>query len=298
MPKFDKGVLLIAYNNGKIDYEKLAIVAASNVKRHMKNNHVTLLTDLNTYNALQIELTMDQLADTFDHIIVEDIEHERNTRMHRDSPWTEFSTQFNNKNKHSIFQKSPYEQTLMIDVDYIVGNNSLDTIFDTNYELAMYKDAVSVRNYKPRIWEQKLHPDGIDMWWSTVVYWRNDSEVAKLFFGIWQHVKQNYQYYKWLYKFPGVLFRTDYAASIAVHILNGHDTGNIVSELPGKVMRFSEQIDDVVEFKSLRDYVLLCPDPKELWKNICSRVSNENIHLMNKMAILRHYPKLKELIYE
>ena len=298
MPKFDKGVLLIAYNNGKIDYEKLAIVAASNVKRHMKNNHVTLLTDLNTYNALQIELTMDQLADTFDHIIVEDIEHERNTRMHRDSPWTEFSTQFNNKNKHSIFQKSPYEQTLMIDVDYIVGNNSLDTIFDTNYELAMYKDAVSVRNYKPRIWEQKLHPDGIDMWWSTVVYWRNDSEVAKLFFGIWQHVKQNYQYYKWLYKFPGVLFRTDYAASIAVHILNGHDTGNIVSELPGKVMRFSEQIDDIVEFKSISDYVLLCPDPKELWKNICSRVSNENIHLMNKMAILRHYPKLKELIYE
>ena len=298
MPKFNKGVLLIAYNNGKIDYEKLAIVAASNVKRHMKNNHVTLLTDLNTYNALQIELSMDQLADTFDHIIVEDIEHERNTRMHRDSPWTEFSTQFNNKNKHSIFQKSPYEQTLMIDVDYIVGNDSLDVIFDTDYELAMYKDAVSVRNYKPRIWEQKLHPDGIDMWWSTVVYWRNDSEVAKLFFGIWQHVKENYQYYKWLYKFPGVLFRTDYAASIAVHILNGHDTGNIVSQLPGKAMRFSEQIDDIVEFKSLSDYVLLCPDPKELWKNICSRVSNENIHLMNKMAILRHYPTLKELIYE
>ena len=272
MPKFDKGVLLIAYNNGKIDYEKLAIVAAANVKRHMKNNHVTLLTDLKTYNVLQLELTIEQLADTFDHIIVEDIKHERNTRMHRDSPWNEFSTQFNNKNKHSIFQKSPYKQTLMIDVDYIVGNNSLDAIFDTNYELAMYKDAISVRNYKPRIWEQKLHPDGIDMWWSTVVYWRNDSEVAKLFFGIWEHVKENYQYYKWLYKFPGVLFRTDYAASIAAHILNGHDSGNIVSQLPGKAMRFSEQIDDVVEFKSLSDYVLLCPDPKELWKNICSRV--------------------------
>jgi hypothetical protein len=298
MPKFDKGVLLIAYNNGKIDYEKLAIVAASNVKRHMKNNHVTLLTDLNTYTALQSELTIEQLADTFDHIIVEDIQHERNTRMHRDSPWTEFSTQFNNKTKHTIFQKSPYEQTLMIDVDYIVGNNSLDAIFDTNYELAMYKDAISVRNYKPRIWEQKLHPDGIDMWWSTVVYWRNDSEVAKLFFGIWEHVKENYQYYKWLYKFPGVLFRTDYAASIAAHILNGHSIDNVVAELPGKTMRFSEQIDDIVEINSLSDYVLLCPDPKELWKNICSRVKNENIHVMNKLAILRHYDKIKELIYE
>ena len=119
-----------------------------------------------------------------------------------------------------------------------------------------------------------------------------DLQIDKLFFGIWQHVKQNYQYYKWLYKFPGVLFRTDYAASIAVHILNGHDTGNIVSELPGKAMRFSEQIDDIVEFKSLRDYVLLCPDPKELWKNICSRVSNENIHLMNKRRIFIFFVRI------
>lgn len=297
MSKFDKGVLLIAYNNGKIDYEKLAVVAASNVKRYMKNNHVTLLTDVNTLEALKLELTPEQMVVTFDHIIVENIEHERNTRMHRDSPWNEFSTQFNNKNKHSIFKKSPYKQTLMIDVDYIVGNDSLDTIFDTNYELAMYKDAVSVRNYKPRIWEQKLHPDGIDMWWSTVVYWRSDSEVARLFFGIWEHVKENYNYYKWLYKFPGVLFRTDYAASIAAHILNGHSVDNVVCELPGKAMRFSEQIDDIVEFKSLNDYVLLCPDPGELWKNICSRVTKENVHVMNKLAILRHYDKIKELIY-
>ena len=114
MYKFDKGVLLIAYNNGKIDYEKLAVVADANVKLHMKNNHVTLLTDKNTLEALVKELTPEQLAVTFDHIIVEDIQHERNTRMHRDSPWTEFSTQFNNKNKHSIFQKSPYKQTLML----------------------------------------------------------------------------------------------------------------------------------------------------------------------------------------
>ena len=62
MSKFDKGVLLIAYNNGKIDYEKLAVVAASNVKRHMKNNHVTLLTDVKTLKALTEELTPVSIA--------------------------------------------------------------------------------------------------------------------------------------------------------------------------------------------------------------------------------------------
>jgi hypothetical protein len=298
MSKFDAGVLLIAYNNGKIEYEKLAIIAARNVKLHMKNNHVTLLTDVPTYNALQKELSIEQLGQTFDHIIVENLKHEQNTRLHRDSPWSEFTSQFNNKSKHTIFQKSPYKKTLMIDVDYFVGNDSLDAIFETDYELAMYKDAISVRNYKPRIWEQKLHPDGIPMWWSTAVYWNAESELAKLFFGVWEHVKENYQYYKWLYKFPGVLFRTDYAASIAVHVLNGHVEGNVVAELPGKVMRFSEQIDDIVRFDAANDFTLLCPDPKELWKNICSRVVKENIHVMNKMAVLRHYDDIKGMLYE
>lgn len=298
MSKFDSGILLIAYNNGKIAYEKLALITARCAKLHMKNNHVTLLTDQPTFDALTEELTPELAAKTFDHIIIDNVTHEHNTRTHRDSPWNEFTTQFNNKNKHSIFQKSPYKKTLMIDVDYLIGNDTLDAIFDTDSEVAMYKHAISVRNYEPRIWEQKLHPDGIDMWWSTAVYWRSDSETAKLFFGLWEHVKENYNYYKWLYKFPGVLFRTDYAVSIAAHILNGHKEGNLIHELPGKVMRFSEQIDDIVEFKDINDILLLCPDPKELWKNIVSRIKNENVHVMNKMAILRHYDRIKDLVYE
>ncbi len=298
MSKFDSGILLIAYNNGKIAYEKLAMIAARCVKLHMKNNHVTLLTDQPTYEVMQRELSYDLVAEAFDHIIIDNVEHERNTRTHRDSPWNEFTTQFNNKNKHSIFQKSPYRKTLMIDVDYLIGNNTLDAVFETDTEVAMYKHAMSVRNYEPRIWEQKLHPDGIDMWWSTAIYWRNDSETARLFFDLWEHVKENYNYYKWLYKFPGALFRTDYAVSIAVHILNGHKEGNLIHELPGKVMRFSEQIDDIVEFNSMNDILLLCPDPHELWKNIVSRIKNENVHIMNKMAILRHFEKIKKLAYE
>ena len=189
MYKFEEGVLLIAYNNPKLDYTKLACLAARAVKKHMRHNHVTLMTDQRSMDHLKEQMSEEMLNKTFDYFIVEDIEHERNTRSHRDSPWTEFVTQFNNKNKHTIYHRSPYKKTLMIDVDYFVGNDTLDIIFETDSDLAMYKDAVSVRNYKPRIWEQKLHPDGIDMWWSTVVYWNAESEAARLFFGIWEHVK-------------------------------------------------------------------------------------------------------------
>lgn len=291
MYKFDSGILLIAYNNNKLDYAALSIIAAQAVKTHMKHDHVTLMTDASTFSYMK-EHYIDLLPSAFDHIIVEDIEHEQNTRTHHDSPWTQFSTQFSNKNKHTIYEKSPYKKTLMIDVDYIVGNSTLDIIFDTDVPLAMFKDAISVMNYEPRIWEQKLHPDGIDMWWSTVVYWDADSEEAKLFFGIWEHVKENYDYYKWLYKFPGKLFRTDYAASIAVHMLNGQIKGGMIAQLPGRVMRYSDQIDDIVDFKAFNDITFLCPDPNKPWEVLCSRIRNENVHVMNKLAILRNRERL------
>ena len=292
--KFEKGILLIAYNNSKIDYATLAVIAAASAKKYMKNNHVTLMTDKPTLVHLMEKHP--NVKKYIDNIIVEDVTHESNTRTHHDSPWTEFTTQFSNKNKHSIYDKSPYRKTLMIDVDYFIGNNTLDIIFETNSPLAMYKDAISVRNYEPRIWEQKLHPDGIDMWWSTVVYWDAESEESKLFFGVWEHVKENYDYYKWLYKFPGTLFRTDYAASIAVHLLSGQVKSASVDQLPGKVMRYSDQIDDIVKFNALNDFVALCPDPDKPWEMICSKVKNENVHIMNKLAILRNLDTIMELI--
>lgn len=295
MYKFDNGILLIAYNNTKIDYAKLAIFAAITAKKNMKNNHVTLMTDKPTIEHLR-QLDPNLVAAAFDHIIVENLDHERNSRTHHDSPWTEFTTQFSNKNKHTIYDRSPYRKTLMIDVDYFIGNNTLDVMFETDVPLAMYKNAISINNYLPRIWEQKLHPDGIDMWWSTVVYWDAESEEAKLFFGIWEHVKENYDYYKWLYKFPGNLYRTDYAASIAVHLLGGQIKNAFITQLPGKVMRYSDQIDELVSINGINDYTFLCPDPDKVWEVNCSRIKNENVHIMNKLSILRLEDKFAELI--
>jgi hypothetical protein len=291
--KFPRGILLIAYNNNQIDYAKLALLAAKQAKMFMNNIHITLMTDESTLGKL-LDNNKAEHVKVFDHIIVEKIEHEANTRVHHDSPWYEFSTQFSNKNKHTIYDNTPYEQTLMIDVDFMICNNSFEHIFNSDCELAMYKDAISTRNYKPRIWEQKLHPNGIDMWWSTAVYWRSDSEEARLFFNVWQHVKENYDYYKFLYKFPGKLYRTDYAASIAVHLINGQYKNSWTGQLPGKVMRYSDQIDELCHVHSNSDFLFLCPDPKEPWRVTTSRITDENVHIMNKLSLLRHWDQLME----
>ena len=89
MYKFDNGILMIAYNNNKIDYAKLAMISAKLVKKNMQNNHVTLMTDKKTAEYLLSTIDAPTIKKTFNHIIVETIEHERNSRTHHDTPWTE-----------------------------------------------------------------------------------------------------------------------------------------------------------------------------------------------------------------
>ena len=284
------GVVLFAYNNDKLDYTKLAVMTALSVKANLKNNNVALLTDVKTYEHLIETHPQDLIKYCFDKIITEDLTHEENTRVHNDSPWHSFQAQFSNGNKHNVYNLSPWDKSLLIDVDYIVNSDALDRLFDTDYELALFRNARGLRWELPHHEEQRLHPDGIDMWWSTVVYWQK-SEPSTQFFNMWHHVKENYDYYKFLYKFPGKMFRTDYASSIAIHLLKGQREGTWVKEIPPGTMRFMDQKDELVSINGRNDFTFLSNFHHEPWRNLPVRLVNEDIHMMNKLALLRHYDK-------
>lgn len=287
---------MFAYNNEQIDYVKLAIISALAVKKHMKNNAVALLTDRGTSYYINDYFDKNLIKKCFDQIIVEDIEHEHNPRMHNDSPWNEFRAQFSNGNKHNVYNLSPFDKSLLIDVDYIVQSDLLDKVFDTNYELSLYQKARDLRSLPAGMGEQRLNLNGIDMWWSTVIYWQKGEE-AKRFFDIWAHVKDNYDYYKFLYKFPGTLFRTDFASSIAIHLINGQNkSGSFVPELPGSYMTYADGKDDLIQINKEGDLIFLSNDREQQWKNILVNTKGTDIHCMNKRAILRHYNRFLELL--
>jgi len=174
-----------------------------------------------------------------------------------------------------------------LDVDYLLGSNCLDLLFDTDYELALFRNAHGLRGNDPHSKEQRLHPLGIDMWWSTVIYWQK-TDYSKKFFDMWHHVKENYDYYRFLYKFPGTMFRTDYASSIAIHILNGQVENNLTCNIPPGSMRYMDQLDDILEVKKDRILFMASMVP-DVRKNILVNMKGEDIHVMNKMALLRHY---------
>ena len=290
----EKGVCFFAYNNDQIDYVELATLAAKYVKKHLKLP-VALITDEGSDAWLSESKDKKTINDCFNYIIITNDEMKPNNRRHFDSPWTEFSTQFNNSNKHKIFKYSPFEKTLLLDIDYIVKTNNLASVFDLT-GVAMFDDAINLDNSCSALSEQYLYQIGIKMWWSTVVYF-DRSEVSKLFFDTWAHVAENYSFYQYLYNFPPKLFRTDYCVSIASHILNGMQDGNIINKFLTPMCNMSQK-DVIIETTNDNTWIMLANNKKENWKNILVKHENLDIHVMNKRALAREYTNLMEHLSE
>jgi hypothetical protein len=252
----------------------------------MKNNSTTLITDSGSYAWLKDSVEKDWHNFCFDNVVIQDVEHRSNPRKHFDSPWTEFNAQFSNSNKHEIFQLSPYKKTLLIDTDYFIQNNYYDFLFNITAPIALHRNSIYLEGQRPYLNECELNESGIHHWWSTVVYF-DKSEEAEVFFDIWSHVKDNWDYYHLLYQFPPGLFRTDFCVSIASHMLNGFTNDSFIETMSIPLLNM-DQKDDLIEVKDANDLIMLSHNRREQWKNTLVRLENTNIHVMNKRAIGRH----------
>jgi hypothetical protein len=280
-----RGICFFAYNNEQIDYVKLALFAALRAKHHL-GLPVCLITDQGGWDWLNQSQDSKKIRSAFDDLVITDDEIKTNVRSHFDSPWTEFRAQFSNSNKHKVFEYSPYDKTILLDIDYIVKTDYLLHAFDSYTGVSMFDNAISLTNQLPHRNEQWLFDIGIKMWWSTVIYF-DKSDVSKMFFDLWEHVAENYSFYQYLYNFPGTLFRTDYCVSIACHILNGMQDNDMINNFGGIPMQNLSQKDDIIEAKNVDSWVCLGNNQREPWKNLMVRHENYDLHVMNKRALGR-----------
>ena len=299
MTEYDakQGVCFFAYNNDQLDYVRMAILASKYVKKNL-NLPVCLITDEGSESWLEQSHSKEIINEAFDYIVTTNDEMKQNTRRHFDSPWANFAAQFNNSNKHKIYQYSPFEQTLLLDIDYIVKTDALLKYFDGQHPVCMFDNALTVRNELPAERERFLFDAGIKMWWSTVVYF-DRSDYSKLFFNTWAHVADNYEFYQYLYNFPSKLFRTDYCVSIAVHILAGmQDNQSYLGNFDDTALVNINQKDDIIETQSINEWIVIAHDQKEEWKNILVKLDKQDVHVMNKRALNRVQDTLLEYFNE
>jgi hypothetical protein len=124
----------------------------------------------------------------------------------------------------------------------------------------------------------------VDFYWATVIFFRKSQE-NKIFFDLVQHIQDNWQHYNNIFQINSPYFRNDYAFSIAIHIMNGYQSGDFVKSPPGKLY-FSS--DKCVLWEIKDDSVLvLLEKPLYTGEYTPIRLKNSNFHFMNKFSLNR-----------
>jgi len=194
-----RGVLLFAFNTDKVDYYKMAINTAKRANKFL-DLPVTVITDEST------DLTKYDYK--FDNVIIRPANKDN---LKGKDIWI-------NKGRYQAYELSPYDETLLIDTDYLINSDKLLTIFDL-YDDFMCHNTTSIIMV-PDDPQEKLGLNMPNSLWATVIAFKKTPKV-KMIFDCMQMVQENYNHYVNLYNFFSATYRNDYSLTIALKIVNG-----------------------------------------------------------------------------
>lgn len=185
MPEKSKGILAFASNTATVDYHSIA------------QRTMTLASCM-----LGLPYTIVSPEQPVDW---------KNYRLDID---TKQPVTWNNYGRHMAYEVSPYDQTLVLDVDYLVTTDRLLDLFATDQDLICCHDNQSLS--KPSFYHQELRPV-----WATVFYFTKTPRT-KQFFELVGKVQRNWEYYRTFFGIPQIQYRNDYAFAMAELVINGY----------------------------------------------------------------------------
>lgn len=269
------GVLCFAHNNGKIDYLKQAVFLAKRVKQHL-DLPTSVVTS--TPNDLTDE---DKIV--FDNVIkVED--QNSNLKRYYNGTLHHHQLIFKNASRSESYDLTPYENTIVLDTDYIICNDSFTHCFSQQKDFLIYEDAIDLCEWRKLPEFDYIKDTGIKFYWATCFYFKKTTET-KIFFDLLKHIQANYSHYRKVYNLDKT-FRNDHLFSIGIHMMNGFQTGDWAGHLPGK-MYYSLDRDFVCSIEN--NYVkLLIEKQNYQGEYVLTSTKNCNVHLMNKFSLAEH----------
>ena len=255
------GALIFAFNNKQIDYVALANWSAKNIHRHL-GIPVCVVTD-----------TEPVQPHVFDRVAI------ANPIGAGQRYFSDYDTTvtWHNTNRMDAYTLSPWDQTLVLDADYVVAGDQLRTVLNSRRDFVCYRWARDVTGLQTFEDLNYFGNHRMPMWWATVMMFRR-SASAELLFGTMQMIRDNWTHYRNLYKNPVSTYRNDHALSIALNTLNGHTL--CVDSIPGTLASLTpEHRLTQLDADSYRvDF--LTPDRKPRWIML-----TQDFHAMGKQQL-------------
>lgn len=169
------------------------------------------------------------------------------TEEHLESSWannrhdvdTQQFVQWRNIGRNLAYELSPYSETLVIDVDYVVQDRNILKIFDLPWDYLLQRNARSLNDeHVPTL----MGANSLPYAWATVFAFRRTSR-AKQFFDLVKRIQNNYHYYRELFNVESRIYRNDYAFAMADIIINGFRLNN--HSIPGWLLNVLQPIDAI-----------------------------------------------------
>jgi hypothetical protein len=272
-----KGALIFARNNDQLDYVKQAYFLAKRIKKYLQ-----IPVSIATENKEYLERRYD--TSILDKIISLDSIEVSNNRNFRDGTmWTKTAS-FKNIGRSTAFDISPYNETLLLDSDYIISNDHLKSCFENKHDFLIYKDATDISRVRDDYEFKYVSDSSVPFYWATCIFFRK-TEENKIFFDLVKHIQENYIHYRKIYQITSPMFRNDYAFSIAIHIMNNFQQGTFAHPMPGN-MWYSTDNDILWELDD-DNMLFLVEKEKFIGEYTPIRVTGRTVHVMNKFSLER-----------
>lgn len=240
------GALIFARNNEQIDYVAMAEWSARNIERHL---------GIPT------------------HIVSDAVEDTTNTRYFSDVG----TVTWHNLNRMDAYRLSPWDRTLVLDADYVVASDQLQSVLETDQDFLAHRWAYDVTGCNNFEGLNYFGNNNMPMWWATVMMFRK-SQHAELIFDCMQMIRDNWTHYRALYKNSKPTYRNDHALSIALGIVNGHTLNHAGIPWALASLTPEHKLTQLDQDKYRVDYINTENKPR--WIELC-----QDFHAMGKQQL-------------
>lgn len=231
-----RGAIIFANNTRDFDYVKIATANARLIEKNL-GLPTTVLT----------------------------AESQGNRRL--DSTTGQF-VEWKNFGRSQAYDLSPYNETLLLDADYLMIDDSMLMMFDNRHPYLLVDKNTYVTD--PDL-KENMGRYSLPFVWATAVMFRKDHK-AKMLFDLVKMIESNYGYYRALYNVEASNYRNDYAFAIAHYILSGYQISQEqmfpigITTMPGTLDRLEWREKHIIARAPNRAYVL----------------PRQNIHILSK----------------
>ena len=243
-----QGVLLFCFDTPQVTYHRILERCVSLIKKYLKLE-ITVVTNLDTFKKIK-HMGM------INYRLIEN--ETRNTLLGK--PW--YQTE-----RHMAYELSPYDQTLLMDIDYFCFTDNLLELFELDEDFLIHDKAYDLCEGKQGF--EYRAKSVIPILWATVIVFRKTPRTQRIFQFV-NYVRQHYQYFCNLYRLAYSNFRNDYAFSIAINQINGH---RLQKFLPGRIATLP-RIAKVIEFS---DTGIVYE-----YNGKIDMVEHQDVHVLNK----------------